>query len=103
MLDGTWLEPFRIAEHDSETPVDGALTSRIKSILMRPSEFKALRMAVQVTQRQLAEFLGKSRVTISRYENGVLRIPRSIAHSMRSPDLREFARRLRTGLFLLKY
>lgn len=45
---------------------------------MKPSKFKHLREQLGLTQRQLAEALRTTRVTIARYEAGMRRIPGSV-------------------------
>ena len=45
---------------------------------MRPNELKAARLAIGLTQTQLAEHLGTTRMTITRYERGTHQIPGAV-------------------------
>lgn len=46
---------------------------------MKPSELKRLREQLGLTQRQLAEALRTTRVTVARYETGMRRIPGTVS------------------------
>ena len=45
---------------------------------MTPEQLKDWRSATGQTQDQIAEFFGVTRVTLSRWENGHVRIPRHV-------------------------
>lgn len=47
--------------------------------IMKPSELKRLREQLGLTQRQLAEALRTTRVTVARYETGMRRIPGTVS------------------------
>jgi repressor LexA len=46
---------------------------------MKPRDFKRLREQLGLTQRQLAEALRTTRVTVARYETGMRRIPGTVS------------------------
>lgn len=55
---------------------------------MKPEELKRRRGALGLTQAQLARELGLDSVTVSRYERGVLPIPKTVKLAFELVELR---------------
>ena len=52
-------------------------------MLLTPQEFKTIRAEAGISQQTLSVMLGVSRETITRYETGVLGVPKTIAIIMK--------------------
>lgn len=55
---------------------------------MKPEEMKQRREALGLTQAQLARELGLDSITVSRYERGVLSIPKTVELALELIELR---------------
>lgn len=54
---------------------------------MTPAAFIAARNALGLTQAQMAEALGRHRVTVARYESGDLEIPRVVEMAVKAMEM----------------
>ncbi len=54
----------------------------MKNKKMTAKEFKKLRLKAKLTQKKLANMMGKTSREISRYENGVVEIPTIVGYFM---------------------
>ena len=99
--------PARMARADKSgqiafTPEGVRFLDRVRSLASRlpappsPAHIAAMRQALGLTQEELGERIGKSKLTVSRWERGTMRPSRSSTQAL----ARLFRRRKRSGVVL---